>query len=152
MLTPAWMYSDGRNRRLEFVELPYELTNKNHGRGYSWHASAAERKRLDLLFRALGARSPYDVPVVLVLTRVLGRGQRLFDSDSLLRGNSKEIIDAMVAHGWFHDDSPKWIRLTLANQDVPNRATGPKTQIQIWHCEDIDEIYENEQEQGAIFG
>lgn len=93
------------------VELPVELTNGNDGRGSKWFRSAKVREQMEKLLRSLGhVYSPIGFPVVIKVTRLLGKGQRLWDASSGFRGNWKELEDAMVVCGWFHDDSPKWIR------------------------------------------
>ena len=109
------------------VELPIELTNGNIGRGGAWYRTAKIRKEIEAILITLGLeRSPFTVPVTIHITRVLGSGQRFFDADSLLRGNSKELIDALVAVGWFLDDGPKYVHEVTASQDASQRANGPK--------------------------
>jgi hypothetical protein len=76
-------------------------------------------------------RKPYGVPTEVTVTRVLGKGQRLWDSSSIGRGNYKELEDALVACGWFVDDSPKHITRTLFRQDESRREEGPFTEIQV---------------------
>ena len=108
------------------VTLPIQLTNGNDGRGSRWFKSANIRNRMEKTLRQLGlARTPLDVPVAVTVTRVLGKGERKWDSSSGLRGNWKEIEDAMVACGWFHDDGPKWITETTFRQDDSRRKDGP---------------------------
>ena len=65
------------------------------------------------------------------ITRILGKGQRLWDSSSIGRGNWKEIEDALVAIGWFHDDGPKWITETRFFQDAGQRQNGPAVRVRI---------------------
>lgn len=113
--------------------LPIELTNGNDGRGGTWHKSSANRKGYEQGLRLLGhSREPFDEPVTVHITRILGRGQKLWDNDSIGRGNSKEIIDALVALGWWHDDSPKWIAEVRFFQDKSRRKDGPATLIEIF--------------------
>ena len=45
----------------------------------------------------------------LVITRWLSKGQRLWDADSVLRGEAKQLVDALVDAGVARDDSPKYI-------------------------------------------
>lgn len=111
--------------------LPVELTNRNDGQGHSWKRTAGERKRLErqlLPFR----RKPFDHPVQLRLTRVLGQRQRLWDADSVLRGNAKQLLDTLVALGWFHDDGPKWITEATGTQDDSRRGLGPFTMVEVF--------------------
>jgi len=114
------------------VWLPLELTNRNDGRGHSWHRTASERKKIERLLIAEGLqRSPFETPVTVRITRILGKGQRLWDPDSGLRGNAKELIDSLVAAGWFHDDSAKWITEVRFFQCATDRELGPAVRIEI---------------------
>lgn len=115
------------------VSLPIELTNGNDGRGSKWFSSAKVRKKVEQQLRGLGfTRKPFSKPVTVHVTRVLGKGQRLWDSSSIGRGNWKEIEDALVALGWFHDDCPKWIQETRFFQDSNRREVGPVIQIAVF--------------------
>ena len=99
-----------KTRLVHIAELPIELTNGNDGRGSKWFRSSVVRKKIEKILRAEKlVREPFDGPVTVHVTRLLGSGQRLWDSSSIGRGNWKEIEDALVACGWFHDDGPKWI-------------------------------------------
>lgn len=115
------------------LTIPIELTNGNDGRGSKWFKTAKARKEIEVVLRSLGyvPDSPFDHPVKLHLTRVLGSGQRFWDADSILRGNSKELIDAMVAVGFFVDDGPKWITHVSASQDASQRDNGPSVIVSI---------------------
>jgi hypothetical protein len=116
--------------------LPIELTNGNDGRGSRWYKTATTRKKIEQLLRAAGLqRTPFEFAVDVHLTRVLGKGQRLFDADSLLRGNSKELIDALVAVGWFYDDGPKYIKKVTADQDANQRDNGPCVIVRVTAAE-----------------
>lgn len=120
-------------KQLLDVTLPIELTNNNQGQGHKWFSSAKARKKLEeslLLLRQ--RREPFEIPVKVVITRILGKNQRLWDSSSVLRGNYKQLEDAMVSIGWFHDDSPKYITVTLGLQDANQRDKGPAVRIQIF--------------------
>lgn len=95
------------------IVLPFELTNGNDGRGSRWFSSAKVRKKIEKDLRLMGlVRKPFEVRVVNHVTRLYGKGQREWDSSSIGRGNWKEIEDAMVVCGWFHDDSTKYIKET----------------------------------------
>lgn len=113
------------------VILPVELTNGNDGRGGKWYKSATVRKAMsiDLLeFR----RKPFELPTRVVVTRILGHNQRLWDSSSILRGNWKEIEDSLVCLGWWWDDGPKWITETIGQQDYSQRGNGPAVRVQVF--------------------
>lgn len=114
------------------VTLPIELTNNNQGRGGAWYKTAKVRKQIEERLRLEGmTRQPFEFAVDLHLTRVIGKGQRLWDADSLLRGNSKELIDALVAVGWFVDDGPKYIKTVTADQDANQRDNGPSVIVRV---------------------
>jgi hypothetical protein len=116
--------------------LPFELTNGNDGRGSKWFSSAKLRKNFEKNLRLLGyERKPFAMPVLVTVTRILGQGQRLWDSSSIGRGNYKELEDALVAIGWFHDDSPKWITETRFYQDASRRDLGASVAISIYNNE-----------------
>ncbi len=93
------------------IDLP--LTNGNTGRGNQWYSTAKDRKKFEALLREIPLETledlPFEFPVGLRITRVLGQRQRLWDADSIGRGNSKELVDAIVAVGFLHDDSPQYV-------------------------------------------
>jgi hypothetical protein len=123
------------------VELPIELTNGNDGRGSRWYRSDAVRKRLERLVRDLRlVRSPFRHEVRLEITRVLGARQRLWDADSVGRGNAKELVDSLVACGWFADDGPKWITACDYRQDNTRRADGPCVVVRVFAVPQQHEI------------
>lgn len=112
------------------VTFPIELTNGNDGRGNKFFRSDRVRKNLESTIRILGhQREPFGFPVSIRIVRILGPGQKLWDADSILRGNSKELIDSLVALGWFHNDDQRWVTLVVGEQDSRNRVNGPATRI-----------------------
>ena len=112
--------------------LPIELTNGNDGRGSKWFSSANARKKIEKTLRQLGmVREPFNQPVKVTVTRIIGKGQRMWDTSSVGRGNWKEIEDAMVVCGWFHDDCPQWITATTFRQDDSQRHNGPAIKVTI---------------------
>jgi len=116
----------------ESILIPIDLTNGNAGRGGAFWESAKRRQSYEAILRYEGfIRQPLDVQIDLTLTRILGPGQRFWDADSVLRGGAKELIDAMVACGWFHDDGPKWIRRAIGLQDNARRQDGPAVLVTI---------------------
>lgn len=80
-------------------------------------------------------KEPFSFPVNITVTRILGNGQRLWDSSSIGRGNWKEIEDALVAVGWFVDDGPKYIKRTTFEQDASQRELGPIIRVDIYKVE-----------------
>lgn len=119
------------------VELPIELTNGNDGRGSKWFRSATVRDKIERDLRKLGlVRKPFDCPVIVRVTRMLGRNQRLWDSSSVGRGNWKEIEDALVVLGWFVDDGPTYIvetRFRQVSQAVSGRVK-PATVVDVFEA------------------
>lgn len=114
------------------VIVPIALTNGNEGRNKHFGAAAKRRKEYEQTLRAMGlVRQPFDFPISLTLTRILGKGQRYYDPDSVLRGSAKELIDALTACGWWHDDSIKHITAVYGLQDDTRRAIGPATEIRV---------------------
>lgn len=80
-------------------------------------------------------RKPFRQKVDIVLVRILGKRERLWDSDSILRGNAKQLLDSLVADaGWFADDGPKYIRLVLGDQDDTRRHEGPAVEIRVYEA------------------
>lgn len=119
--------------KLLSVTIPLKMSNSNTGRGHAWYAKAAEREDIEKMLRSLQlARSPFGCRVELHLTRILGKGERLWDADSGLRGNAKELIDSMVAVGWFYGDSPKWIKEVRFFQDDSQRKNGSTILVEVF--------------------
>ena len=118
---------------LHRVELPIELTNGNDGRGNRWFKPAGIRKKIEAVLRLTGQvrGKPFQRGVLLRITRVLGVRQQLWDSDSIGRGNSKELVDSLVAVGWFEDDGPKHIRETQFAQYVPDKRGKPSVIVEV---------------------
>lgn len=113
--------------------LPVKLDNQNQHQSRDWRAAVNRRKKYERLFRYLKLiRKPFKFPVTVVVTRILGPNERLYDYSSLGRGNYKEIEDSLVSCGWFKDDSAKWIVETRFKQDDSQRKNGPKVLIQVY--------------------
>lgn len=113
--------------------LPIALTNGNEGRTKHFGAAASRRKKYERQLRQLGfAREPFTCRVDVLVTRILGPGQREWDSSSVLSGNYKEIEDALVACGWYVDDKPKYIHVTIPRQITTRRDIGPATMIEVF--------------------
>lgn len=112
--------------------LPIELTNGNDGRTKHFGAAAKRRREYEATILLLHPRpQPIPTPARITVTRVLGKGQRLMDADSLGRGNAKELIDAIVAAGFLPDDGPRHVHEVTYRQDTTRRADGPSTEITI---------------------
>ncbi len=103
--------------RLIEVELPIRLSNSNDGRGHSFWRTKRKRDEFEATLRLYGdIRTPLDDPVFVRVTRLYSGRERAWDYSSGLRGDWKELEDSLVACGWFHDDSPKWIRGVVFDQ------------------------------------
>ena len=116
------------------VTIDIELYNGNGGRGFHWRVSAARRKNYEAyLIRKGHRRTPFAFPIRLVITRILGPKQRAWDADSILRGSAKELIDAIVAVGWLHDDCQEWLTGVTGVQDDSQRQNGPAVRVDVFH-------------------
>ena len=71
---------------------------------------------------------PVQQKVGLVVRRVLGKRQRLWDADSALRG-AKELIDAVVDTGLLVDDNMKHVAWCIGLQDDSRKEQGPFVEL-----------------------
>lgn len=116
-----------RMTKLFEATLPIVLTNSNGGQQRSWHRSASDRKKYEKALRWAGhVRLPFAEPVAVEVIRNLGPKMRLWDSDSILRGSAKGLLDACVACGWFVDDKPEWIVQVLGSQTILTGEDGKR--------------------------
>jgi hypothetical protein len=115
------IYVTERLTMLHLARLPVVLTNGNEGRDKRWYSSAKIRTQIEYMLRLNGhfMPEPFNEPIVLRITRVLARAQKLWDSDSIGRGNAKELVDSLVACNWFRDDSAAYITETRFAQFIP---------------------------------
>jgi len=117
-----------------YTRLPMELTNGNDGQQKAWQKSSRVRRTLEYNLRLLRlVYTPRKGKVTVTVVRILGPGQRLWDSSSRGRGNYKQLEDSMVACGWFTDDSPKFIKDTIFQEDDTQRENGPAIDIYLTH-------------------
>ena len=134
------IYVTERLTMLHLARLPIVLTNGNDGRNKRWFSSAKIRTQIEYMLR-LGGHSrpePFNEPIVLRITRVLARAQKLWDSDSIGRGNAKELVDSLVACNWFRDDSAAYITETRFAQFIPSvREKMGSTIIEVLRVEQI---------------
>lgn len=122
-------------KKLLDVTLPIELWNKNNGQGNHWIHTAKLRNSYERDLRVLKqVRTPFEVPVNVIATRILGQRQRFWDSSSVLRGSYKQFEDSLVACGWFHDDSYRWINETIGRQDGSQRTIGPSIRMEVFQA------------------
>jgi hypothetical protein len=123
-----------RGELLHSIVLPINLSNDNGGRSQHWSKANKRKKEcLQALADGLHYRTKhFPNGVTLMITRILGKGQKLWDADSVLRGSAKEIIDSLVQSGWFYDDGPEYISGVSGNQDETRRSEGPAVQITVF--------------------
>ena len=139
-------------RHIGTIYLPMKLKNNNQGQGHHWSGSHKERRAASVAVAE--ARFGYwveDGPHVnlklsewlsephvsfgklgLVVWRILGKRERLWDADSVLRGNYKQIQDALIEAGLAEDDSPKYIEWVLGRQDKERRDEGSCVEIELY--------------------
>lgn len=121
---------------IESVEFPISLIGKNQASKEHWGIRHTRRGRYGSTVSILsGKRQPFDRKVGVKIVRVLGKGQRLMDESNLIGGSWKQLEDAMVSSGWFHDDSPEWVKLLSPEQDASNRTSGPMVRIEMYDLE-----------------
>jgi hypothetical protein len=117
------------------IILPVELSNRNDGQGHSqWRTQKDKKQFGKLLFDY--KREPFRIPTFVVVTRLLGDRQRFWDYDSGLRGSWKQLQDALVDAGWWHDDGPEYITGIYFQQDARDRNCGPAVRVQVWQSGD----------------
>lgn len=112
------------------VVLPVDLKSQNTGRGNRWFNSARLRNQFEAELQDF-CRPFLDVPIHLEYTRIVGPGQRAWDQDNLALA-LKQLQDALVSLGWFHDDSPRWIRSIRYSHDTTARDEGPALKVTAW--------------------
>ena len=121
------------SKKIVTFSISAELKNYNAGQGRHWGMTHAEKARMQRAVKIAGIDEcvsfPFDRKVDIVVTRVLGKGQRFWDQDSVLRGNAKQLIDSLVDAEVLNDDSIKWIGRCLGDQDASRREAGPITEV-----------------------
>jgi len=136
-------------KKLEYtIILDRKLANNNQGQSRHWSSSHKERQAWATAVRDGWIKDwqgvewhpedfwecgpDPDKRIGLVVTRHLGKRERLWDSDSVLRGNAKQCIDALISAGLATDDSPLFIDWTIGMQDDSNREAGPFTTVEVY--------------------
>ncbi len=137
-------------QKLFTIEIYKELKNGNTGRTKHWSSAAKDRKAwmnaigkcdittetgvvlpaVTFLEDVLNG-DPVAEPVGLVVERVLGVRQRLWDADSTLRG-AKELIDSVVEWGFLHDDNHKFVKWCVGLQDDTCKEEGPYVRVHFY--------------------
>lgn len=120
--------------QLATLTLPLTLTNDNEGRTKHWSTASKRRGQYATIVRVLGGkRKPFEFPVALTITRIVGLRQRLWDADSIGRGSVKELIDSLVECGWLVDDGPKHVSEVRYRQLV-DRKSGPAVKVEFFRA------------------
>lgn len=112
--------------------LPVPMSNNNEGQTRHWSKSANWKKLYASTLSKMRLKAtPPDHPQNIVITRILGKGERLWDADSVLRGSAKQLIDSLVGAGFLVDDGPKYLKEAIGRQDDTRRKEGPAVEIEI---------------------
>lgn len=136
------------------VTVNKELKNNNGGRSAHWSSAHKEKQSwlraldgadvetatgevLDLnTFRTYVLDDkPMAQVVGIAVRRVLGKRQRKFDADSILRGNAKELLDSFVTSGILGDDNTKHVAWCVGLQDDSRKDEGPFTEVLFYGAE-----------------
>ena len=66
------------------------------------------------------------------MTRQLGKNQKWYDPDSVLRGYAKQAIDSLIEIGVAPDDSIKHLKFVIGLQCDESRELGPYTSVEVF--------------------
>jgi len=114
------------------ILLPLPLSNNNTGQSRHWSAANKQKQLFATTLAKLRLKAtPPTHKQRVTITRILGKGERLWDADSVLRGNAKQLLDSLVDAGYFVDDGPNYITEVLGKQDAGNRSDGPAIRVEI---------------------
>lgn len=114
------------------LAIPIDLKNDNEGRSQHWRKANDRKAAYREILRPYRRRNTFPKGVTLEITRILGPRQRKWDSDSVLRGSAKELIDTLVELGWFEDDGPEFIASVVGKQIADFRHDGPAVWITVY--------------------
>ena len=133
------------------ITLEKPLSNNNNGQSRHWSSSHQAKRQwmmalkdasietemgyeLDLehFTQMVLMNEPLAEKVGIVVVRVLGKGQRFMDSDSVCRGDCKQLIDSVVDCGILADDSKKHVDWVIGTEDDTRRSDGPLTLVQFY--------------------
>lgn len=114
------------------LHIPAVLSNNNNGQSRHWSVANEQKQMFVKIFSTLGFKAtPPMLKQRVTITRILGKGERRWDADSVLRGNAKQLLDALVGAGYFYDDGPQWITEVFGKQDDSRRESGPAIEVEI---------------------
>ena len=133
------------------ITLQRPLSNNNNGQSRHWSAAHQSKREWMISLRDATVETEtghtmdlgHFTQMVLmgeslaekvgvVISRVLGKGQRFIDPDSVTRGDCKQLIDSIVDTGILADDSKKHVDWVIGTQDDTRRAEGPLTLVQFY--------------------
>ena len=132
------------------IVVEHKMKNSNNGQTKHWSTTAADRKQwmkaldnatveVNEIHLSLGefiTEVLLDRPVAslvgLVIERVLGPKERLWDADSVLRGSAKQLIDSIVEYEVLGDDDAKHVLWSLGTQDKSDRTQGPAVRVHFY--------------------
>lgn len=141
------------DNRILTIGINAELKNNNNGQSRHWSTSHRDKKTMTLalrdgrilypgdgnlkfsVFRKEIMTGPFDYIVDITVKRILGKGQRLLDPDSIIRGNCKQLIDSLVDEKIILDDSSRHIGRVLGLQCDQQRERGPCIEVSFWKHE-----------------
>lgn len=113
------------------VTLPIDLVSAN--KLLRMHYQARKRLRVDyrerLFEHGIRRKNPPEGRQLVRITRVLGPGQREFDTDNL-HGSVKELLDSLRDFRIVRDDTPSAIELVV-EQDAQRRGGGPAVRVRV---------------------
>lgn len=129
------------------IVIDRELKNGNNGQSKHWGTSHKERaawlKKVkdayviepngneSMLVDFLDCYQPPQYQGLLI-TRHLGKNQRFFDPDSVLRGSAKQLCDSLIEVGVAPDDSIKHLKFVIGLQCDESRELGPYTSVEVF--------------------
>jgi hypothetical protein len=129
------------------IVIDKEIKNANNGQTKHWGTSHRERQqwmnalRQSYIVESNGAEMPTTDYLEcaspcykqgLLITRHLGKNQRFFDPDSVLRGNAKQLVDGLIEMGVAKDDSVKYLLFVIGLQSDADREIGPYTTVEVF--------------------
>jgi len=79
------------------LEIPIPLTNNNDGQSRHWSKANQHKQTFAKTLAIMRMKAtPPERKQRVTITRILGKGQSLWDADSVLRGNAKQLLDSLV--------------------------------------------------------
>ena len=139
--------------RILTIGISADLKNNNNGQTKHWSTAHRDKKIMMValreamiiypgdgnctfsVFKKQIMTQPFDRIVDITIKRILGKGQRLLDPDSITRGNCKQLVDSLQDAGIIKDDSCRHIGRVLGLQCAQQRERGPYIEVSFWEHE-----------------